>query len=207
VILVVQQMTTVAANEGTNWDRWVAIGTLLLALATFALAAITFVMARHARSSVRIQESQLVAAQRPYVYPVINERWLPDAVATNPYVVLKNGGAGPAFNVKGAIYWTNGAGGASSLAQTALAAGEDESVRVLGEGIRVDFNNARGYVRYTDSTGRGWQTHFRYTGTAGLIVSGTLNVEILVSDATDALGEPQYNNEMWVNAPPGVTQT
>jgi hypothetical protein len=51
---------------------------------------------------VRIQENQLVASQRPYVYPVINEKWLPDAVATNPYIVLKNGGAGPAFNVKGA---------------------------------------------------------------------------------------------------------
>jgi hypothetical protein len=38
VILLVQQ----TATEGTNWDKWVAVGTLLLALATFALAAITF---------------------------------------------------------------------------------------------------------------------------------------------------------------------
>jgi hypothetical protein len=206
---LVQVTTTVqesAGGGGTDWDPWVAIGTLLLALATVGLAIATFRMAASAGDSVKIQERQLVAAQRPYVFPAVTAEWLqhPDDVTANPYIVAKNGGAGPAFNVQGSIYWGGDTASSGAFAPTALAAGEEENVRVRGEGITVDFNNARGFLRYTDSAGVEWQTHFRYTGALGLVKDGTMQVRILTSGTTAELGEPQYNADQWVNAPAGL---
>lgn len=177
---------------------------VVVALCTLALAAATGVLAFQAWRTIGVQERQLVGAQRPYVYPLVTDAWLGDARATNPMLPIKNGGNGPAFNVQGAIYWTGGASAPSALAQTALAGGEETLVRILGEGIQVNFNTARGYLRYTDSTGREWQTHFRYAGDVGLVVSGRLRVDILTSDTTERLGEPQYNAVEWVNAPADV---
>lgn len=103
--------------------------------------------------------------------------------------------------MRGAIYWSGSAGGGSSTQQTALAPGEDEEVRIIGEGIQVNFNNARGYIRYTDSTGLEWQTHFAYAGDMGHVVPGSLRVDIMATATTEELGEPRYNAEQWVNAP------
>lgn len=72
---------------------------------------------------------------------------------------------------------------------------------ILGEGIKVNFNDARGYFRYTDSAGSEWQTHFRYSGERGIVQGGRVQLDILQSAATNELGEPQYNADEWVNAP------
>lgn len=64
-------LIAVEVSPGTNWDKWVAIGTLLLAVGTAALAVVTFFMARRAKESVEVQEKHLIAIQRPYVYPLV----------------------------------------------------------------------------------------------------------------------------------------
>lgn len=58
------------------------------------------------------------------------------------------------------------------------------------------------FLRYTDSAGTEWQTHFAFAGTIGLLASPQLRVDLVGAGATADLGEPQYNAEAWVNAPP-----
>lgn len=183
---------------------WSIVANVLVAIGTLGLAGATVVLAYQSHRGIAVQEDALVAAQRPFVYPYSTEAWLRDVAAHNPVMLLKNGGSGPAFNVQGSLYWAGGAGGASAISQTALAAGDDAQVEILGEGIQVNFNAARGYLLYTDSAGIEWQTHFRYAGTVGLMANGTLRVDILAAGRTTELGEPQYNADGWVNAPADV---
>jgi hypothetical protein len=173
----------------------VALGTILLAIATFRLARQAKTEAEKVTEQVGLEREQLVAAQRPFVVPVI-EGWGPGE--DPPIVGLLNAGAGPAINVQGGLYWTGGAGGASSLLPAALAAGEDLRAVVIGEGIKVNWPTVRGFVRYTDLSRVEWQTHFAYRSLA----DGTFYVEVLGVGRTDELGEPQYNpGDGWLNAP------
>jgi hypothetical protein len=122
-----------AQEELHAWlDRWapaaewgVAAGTLLLAVATFWLARRTREEAKAVATEARAVErqaellsEQLTAAQRPFAYPIANQEW---QGTPGRRIFLRNGGPGPALNVSGAVYWTGGAGGASSFVPTALA--------------------------------------------------------------------------------------
>ena len=174
-------------------DIAVAVGTILLAAATFRLAGEAKKEAAKVAEQVGLEREQLVAAQRPFVLPVI-EGWGPG----DPFVRLLNAGVGPAINVRGALYWKGGAGGASSLLPTALAAGQPFNAVVVGEGISVNWVNARGFVRYTDLSEAEWQTHFAYRS----LPDGSFYVEVLDVGTTEELDEPQYNpDEGWLNAP------
>lgn len=115
---------------------------------------------------------------------------------------IKNGGRGPAFNITGAVHWSGTAGGGAAIEPRALAAGEETTVALVAEGARPNLNNARVFLRYTDSAGTEWQTHFAFAGTIGLLASPQLRVDLVGAGATADLGEPQYNAEAWVNAPP-----
>ena len=75
-------------------------------------------------------------------------------------------------------------------------------MRVEGVGGQVNFNDARGHLRYIDSVNAEWQTHFRYR-----TVGSTLRVDVVAAGRTDELGEPEHNADEWVNAPKSVKQT
>jgi hypothetical protein len=142
------------AEYGTAAEWSVAGGTLLLALATFALA-------WGARKQVAVAADHVVAIQRPLVAPIVTPEWATDVRSDVEvdWIMLKNVGLGPAYNVKGALYWTGGAGGASSIQTTPLGSG-DRPIRALvqGEGIVINWPGVSGFLRYLDSGGTEWQT-------------------------------------------------
>jgi hypothetical protein len=149
-------------------------------------------------------ERQIVAGIRPFVFPWLQPEWVAHVKASEPgsstELPIKNGGSGPAFNVNGGVYWTGTAGGASAMEATALAANEESTVVVSGT-HGPNFNNVRGYLRYTDAAGVEWQTHFEFAGTIGVLAEPTLRLRIVGAGRTAELGEPQYNADAWVNAP------
>jgi hypothetical protein len=162
-------------------------GTLLLALATFVVAVAAWRQAK-------IAAGHVVAIQRPLVTPVVTPEWERDGVH-KARVALKNGGLGPAYNVEGGLYWTGGSGGASSILRTTLAPGEETETRVVGEGIKINWDAAKGCLRYRDSAGDEWQTHFLFRAIEGV----GLEVEIVEVGTTKELDEPAYNPEGRVN--------
>lgn len=170
--------------ESVAWAEWaVAIGTALLALATFVLAL-------SARRQARLEADHVVAIQRPFVSPVVTREWDNEG-SRQSRIALKNMGLGPAYNVEVGLYWTGGAGGASSVMRTVLGPGDQTETRVTGEGINIMWPNAKGYLRYRDSAGVEWQTHFRFRAVDG----AGYDVEVVEVGTTKDLGEPAYNAE------------
>jgi len=109
----------IVTNDGIrgDFDKTAPLADWLVALGTGGLALATFVLAREARNEanlvkrqVEIDAEQLVAAQRPLVLPVLGTE-----IDGTPHLLEKNAGVGPAMNIRGALYWTGTAGGASSL--------------------------------------------------------------------------------------------
>lgn len=138
-------LSVVLSMDGfREWlDRWAPAAEWGVAIGTIALAAATYLLARHTRREVKLSAQQLSAAQRPYVYPLVTEKWKPDAVAANPCCSSRTGVKGRHSTSAGGIYWKGTAGGAASLEQTALAADEDRLVRIEGVGGQVNFNVVR----------------------------------------------------------------
>ena len=171
------------AEYGTAAEWSVAGGTLLLALATFALA-------WGARKQVAVAAEHVVAIQRPLVVPIVTPNWLQEDVHKSR-VALKNVGLGPAYNVEGSIYWLGGAGGGARLQRTTLGAGESGRALALGEGIVINWPGAIGFLRYLDSAGTEWLTHFRYQEIQ------QVGIEVVVTEVgtTSDLGEPRYSPE------------
>jgi hypothetical protein len=199
------------AGTGAWLERWaplaewaVAGGTALLALATFFLARrardeaqAVRVEAELLKQQVELEAEQLAAGQRPLVVPILGYTG-GDGVGQ---VLLTNTGAGPALNVRGFLWWTVTAGGASSLHPQVLGAGASAEARVTAEGADVNWANAVGFLRYHDLGGIEWQTHFRFRADG----SGHVRVEILAAGKTEQFGEPAYNGEDgWVNKPDDV---
>jgi len=85
----------------------------------------------------------------------------------------------------------SGAGGASAIQRTTLGTGEETETNVLGEGIQIAWENASGYLRYIDSAGIEWQTHFRFRD----VPTGGIDVEAIEVGRTSELGEPRYSAE------------
>jgi hypothetical protein len=161
----------------------VAGGTALLAIATFVLAV-------SARRQVKVAADHVVAIQRPLVAPIVTLHWFNHG-SRQSRIALKNTGLGPAYNVEGGLYWTGGAGGASGILRTMLGPGDEEETRVTGSGININWGAAHGYLRYHDSAGVEWQTHFRFRAVEG----AGYDVEVVEVGTTEELGEPAYNPE------------
>ena len=174
-----------------TWDNvWTIEG--LVAAGTLLLAGATAWLAFTARGQVKVAADHVVAIQRPLVTPVVTPAWGdPIFGSARARIALKNIGLGPAYNVEGGLYWNGGAGGASSLQRTTLATGEETATRVLGEGINIVWENASGFLRYLDSAGVEWQTHFRYRA----VPSAGIEVEVVEIGTTGDLGEPRYSPE------------
>jgi hypothetical protein len=171
------------ADYGTAAEWAVAAGTGLLALATFWLAL-------KAKAQVKVAADHVVAIQRPLVTPIVTTDWL-NLVREQAAIALKNVGLGPAYNVQGGLYWPGGAGGSSSLQRTTLATGEEGIVWITAEGANFIWENASGFLRYLDSAGVEWLTHFRYQAVP---IPG-LEVEVTEIGTTAELGAPRYSSE------------
>jgi hypothetical protein len=192
-------------------DRW-SVAEWFVAVGTVGLAIATLTLVTRVAAQVRVEKERLVASTRPLVVPIQGDNFDREIytkdfsevgdLPSGPHVLLQNAGAGPALNVRGSLYWTGGAGGASSLHPLVLAAGAEQLAKVVGEGAKVNWAAAVGYLRYHDLSGTEWQTHFRFSRDG----AGNIRVEILVAGETNAFGEePVYNAEQgWLNRPADV---
>jgi hypothetical protein len=178
-------------EAGTWTEVAVAVGTL-------ALAAVTAWLAWGARGQVKVAADHVVAIQRPLVVPVATPEWSvtldQDGFSReeeSDWVPLKNIGLGPAYNVEGGLYWRGGAGGASGLQRTALGAGESIGAYVAGVGQVINWADVTGFLRYFDTAGTEWQTHFRFQ------VIQTVGVEAVIVEVgkTSDLGKRLYSPE------------
>jgi hypothetical protein len=114
------------------------------------------------------------AAQRPEVYPLLERDWVyganvgPYASGNSRVLPLKNGGKGPALNVRGEVI-------AVSLGNTytreiiagTIASGDLFDARIVPHpGVR-DWQEAKGVLRYTDLAGGFYTGHFEFTQAEG----------------------------------------
>jgi hypothetical protein len=75
--------------------------------------------------------------------------------------------------------------------RTTLGPGDSALTRVASQGVRINWADAKGYLRYRDSAGEEWQTHFRYREVEG----AGYDVEVVEVGPTKELGEPAYSPE------------
>jgi hypothetical protein len=152
-------------------DWWVAAGTLALAATTGVLAFVTWRMAKSARDEVAIERERIDAATRPVVYPLALYDWVVGRQGSGydarrlSVLPLKNGGAGPALNVHGAIFLVPDAAEAAGqvsleLQGGSIAAGDVIDAR-LEHGI-ADWSGVVGFIVYKDLADDEWVTHFRF---------------------------------------------
>ena len=188
----------------TYWDipSWaVAFGTVFLGGATVWLGS----QARNEASAVAdeatLSRQQLEASQRPFVLPVTND-WEPlmeipvkrahargFGTEFEWWMMLSNAGAGPAYNVRGGLFWKGGIGGGWELLPISVPSGRDVPARLeVHSGHEVKWAEAVGYLRYSDLAGTEWQTHFRYQQNT----ASQFFVEVTKFGKTGDLGEPHY---------------
>ena len=195
-VLVAANVVDSAQHFFEDWaglaEVLVAIGTGLLAWATFRLATQTRNETAKVGEQVEVERQALLATLRPFLVPV-NERM--DPAAAN--LMLRNMGPGLAYNVRGSVYWI-GTGGGAEIVPTQVPAGSLIGVALTGAGVSVTWATAKGFLLYLDATGTEWQTHFVFRVDA----QDRISVDVLRVGTTEDLGEPQYNADVgWVNAP------
>lgn len=182
----------------------VALGTGLLGFATWRLGTKAQSETNAVSKQVELEQQQLEASQRPFVLPVTTG-WRPKGTfmpepfnvtrppgaEPEPWLMLSNAGAGPAYNVTGGLFWKGGIGGGWQLVPASVPAGRDIPANLETHvGYDVKWAEAIGYLRYLDLADTEWQTRFRYRQNA----SGQFSVEVLGYDKTSKLGEPDYQS-------------
>jgi hypothetical protein len=178
------------AEDLRKWfDDWspafefgVAIGTILLAWATFVLA--------------RRAKHELERADRPFLYPITDHRWLAEDAATGVRLAFRNGGSGVAQNVHGRVWWAtaDGADGAYLIGQT-LAAGDHSGIRLAyeHEGHRIaSWEKVAGYVTYRDTADDEWTTEFDYT-----LIKGQIAANVVAWGRANRLKRRNYPPPEW----------
>lgn len=125
------------------------------------LAIATFVLAWQARKESKVAADHVVAIQRPFVQPIVTEPWEAQGHRQSR-IVVENIGLGPAYNVSGRLYWLGGSGGGGAIMSAALAPGDQLDTGAGPTTSVINWPAAKGYLRYTDSAGEEWQTHFLF---------------------------------------------
>jgi hypothetical protein len=110
------------------------------------------------------------AAQRPLVYPIIERAWV-YASAGSRYqggnarvLALKNGGRGPALNVRGTIsaISADGKGYECEILAGTIASGDLLDARIAPDPGVENWVGAHGAVQYVDLVGNTWETRFEF---------------------------------------------
>jgi hypothetical protein len=149
----------------------VALGTIVLAFATFRLAKRAKEEAEAVRKEaelltrqVELATEQLAVSERSCVYPITPQDWSLSLGDGGRWLAFRNGGSGIARNARGRVWWHERGGGydeTALLGQT-LAANDHSRLR-LGDGKAVSrWWGVEGFIFYEDVRGNEWQSHFRY---------------------------------------------
>lgn len=168
-----------AATVGT------AFGTTALAYVTWRLGQSATLDAAASRRLAELAEADQDAAYVPYVYPLLTDEWLESENVAGNEIPIRNGGRGVALNVEGQIYWM-AISENTPLVGTTIASGDRVSIRTV-KSVEA-WDDAHGYLAYSDVLGRRWQTRFSFLRPW---VGGPLRVEVRSfgpDDAVTALG-------------------
>lgn len=154
---------------------WLAFASLLVSVIIGGSGlAVAILGNRSNRQAIRDAWVREWAAQRPVVYPLVLDDWLTGRTGT-PYadwrqlhvLPLKNGGRGPALNVRGVLTLAPGRGGGErQLLGTTIAAGDLLNVQVVPP---IDtppvaaLADAHGTISYRDLAGGIWDQGFAFT--------------------------------------------
>jgi len=174
----------------------VALGTILLAIATFVVArrardeaAAVRDEAEQVREQITLQRDEAAERLRPCVYPVTPPEW---AYARGEFegqrdrlLLVKNGGKGIALEAGGHISWRDEHGNAI---RTELVAGpigpSDELVaRLVPHPGVLRWTDATGTLIFKDASGLEYQTRFGFEVAPG----NEIRVRITALDTTEAL--------------------
>jgi hypothetical protein len=115
-------------GAGSEWG--VAIGTALLAIATFVLAWRAKQEAEAVRRESELLAEQLAASQRPVVFPITPHDWLEEGGGRGLWLAFRNGGTGVAKNVRGEIWWHHAGEDGVRLLGATLGAGDHSRIRL-----------------------------------------------------------------------------
>lgn len=157
-------MTAASVNGFFYWGGWSA----LVALGTIGLAGATVWLGAQARKEVRDAWSREWAAQRPEVYPLSEREWV---YGTGRYaqgrarlLPLKNGGRGPALNVRGEITAVSAQGATyeREIIAGTIAPGDLLDARLAPGGVE-DWSSVQGVIRYHDLSGRVYEGRFEFS--------------------------------------------
>ena len=144
---------------------WIALASVLLAGGSLAVAFLAYQASRKALEDSWTREW---AAQRPVVYPVLLEEWLSGTSgmyrsgAHRRLLPLKNGGRGPALNIRGALMVTSEDGEREhAILAGTIAAGDLLIARLVPPcAAPSDWMRASGAITYRDLAGGTWEQPF-----------------------------------------------
>jgi hypothetical protein len=199
-----------SSSDVRGWlDDWAPLAEWFVALGTILLASATFVVASRAKSEVqavrseseavtdqvKLQREQMEAARRPVVYPVTPADWAKGAAAATRRRLLPvaNGGPGVALNVMGHLMRRPDRGSgyqSSQILAGSVGPGAQQDARLEGEW--TEWQGTIGYLRYWDLLGEEWITDF----TCAIAVGEQLSIEAKPPRRADAPG-PEYPPPEW----------
>ncbi len=142
----------------------------------------------HRKEQIETEWAREWAAQRPVVYPVALPDWAYAQEGSryrtgNARVLpLKNGGRGPALNVRGSVIATGSDATAyeRELEAGTIAAGDLLDARLRQPGVQ-HWGSAKGVLRYSDLAGTEYETHFKGSLNIGNEIVLTVQEPVVVS--------------------------
>jgi hypothetical protein len=146
---------------------WVAVASLLIGLAGLAVATLGY---RSNRKAIDDAWTREWAAQRAVVYPVLLDDWLSGNGPAYHHdgrmrlLPLKNGGRGPALNVRGVLTVTSANNDqVHDLLASTIAAGDLLSARLVPPcEAPAAWSSAHGLITYQDLAGGAWEQCFDF---------------------------------------------
>lgn len=146
---------------------WVAIISLVVGGGGLAVAILGYRSNRKAIEDAWVREW---AAHRPVVYPVLLDEWLSGSGTAYQHgrhkrlIPLKNGGRGPALNVRGSLTVTTESGQhVHEILASTIAAGDLLNARLVPPcDAPTGWSGAQGMVTFRDLSGGTWQQPFDF---------------------------------------------
>ncbi len=162
----------------TEAALWFSMASLLVAIGGLAVAIVGYrsnASAIRREQGDRKEESEAGwarewAAQRPLVYPITEREWV-YALAGGRYqggnarvLALKNGGRGPALNVRGIVTAVSAEGKdyVREILAGTIATGDFLDARLAPDPGVENWVGAHGAVQYFDLAGNTWETRFEF---------------------------------------------
>jgi len=156
-----------ATLRGMDVSFWLALASSLIGGSGLAVAIMGYLSNRRAIDDAWVREW---AAQRPVVYPVLLDDWLAGqgtayhGTENGRLFPLKNGGRGPALNVKGVIAVTSGDDHEHMILASTIAAGDLLNARLAPPAAApAEWVAAEGSITCSDLAGGMWEQRFGYT--------------------------------------------